>query len=422
MNTALPLRPTPRFDPAPFEALTVADLTARRSDKWTRFPGHIGAGIAEMDFGTAPAVEDAVTEAVRSGLLGYLPRWLSADLARATAEWHLRRYGWPVDPAHIRAMPDVLEILTVVLSQFHDQAAPVAVLTPAYMPFLTIPRVMGLTTVEVPMREDHTGWSIDEAALDRALAAGARTLILCNPHNPLGKVYTAAELARVAALVDRHGARVFSDEIHAPITFTPSRHVPYASVPGAAGHSITAVSATKAFNMPGLKCAQVIIPDPATRDRWAEVAHWNEHKTSTLGALATVAAYDRGEDWLTDVLAYLRRNLTLLDELLRHHAPGVRMRVPAATYIAWLDCRPLLAGTGPIALDRHFGAFGVDLVTGAECGAAGAGFVRFNCAMPRPILEQSAERLAEAVAALHQPQHEQGRPFHPLDAAGGDPP
>jgi cystathionine beta-lyase len=204
-------------------------------------------------------------------------------------------------------------------------------------------------------------------------------------------------MTAVAEVVERHGGRVFSDEIHAPLAFPGSRHVPYASLGDVpAGHAVTATSASKAWNLPGLKCAQLVLSNEADAAVWARVGLHAEHGASTLGVVANTAAYTAGAGWLDDVLAYLDGNRRLLDELVATHLPGVRYTPPEGTYLAWLDCREIdLAEPGAFFLERA----GVALTDGVLCGAAGRGFVRLNVATPRPVLEQAVEQMGAALAA-----------------------
>jgi cystathionine beta-lyase len=220
-------------------------------------------------------------------------------------------------------------------------------------------------------------------------------------------VYSRDELVAVASVVDRHGGRVFADEIHAPLVYGDgaygggvyggSRHVPYASVSAAAAsHSVTGTSASKGWNLPGLKCAQLIVTNDADAATWAEHAFLYEHGASTPGAWANIAAYTDGADWLADVVGYLDGSRQLLAELLAEHLPSVGYQAPEGTYLAWLDCRALDLSPDPMSffLDRA-GVLGTD---GAECGDAGRGYLRLNFATPRPILAEMIRRMGKAIS------------------------
>jgi cystathionine beta-lyase len=271
----------------------------------------------------------------------------------------------------------------------------VIVPTPAYMPFLQIPQRHGRRIIEVPSPMVDGRYELDLDGIAAAFGAGADVLILCNPWNPVGRVLTRDELVAVSEVVDRFGGRVFADEIHAPVVFPGYRHVPYASVNEvAANHTVTAVSASKAFNLPGLKCAQLILSNDADAERYAEVAGLVAHGASGLGVAANTAAYAQGGPWLDDVLGYLDESRARVGELLEARLPQVGYRAPEGSYIAWLDVRALDAGEKPADTIRERAA--VALTDGAACGEAGHGFVRVILATPRPVLEEIEDRLARA--------------------------
>jgi cysteine-S-conjugate beta-lyase len=382
---------------AGFDDLTVTELRRRGGLKWSLFPEAIGSFVAEMDFGTAPAVTEALHAAVDTPVFGYLPPALLQGMSEAYATWSADRYGWTVPPERVRPVADVLAGLAAAIEHFSRPGSPVVLPTPAYMPFLTLPPALGREVLQVPMARDGDRYVYDLDALDAAFRAGGHLLVLCNPHNPIGRVLEPAEMTAVAEVVERHGGRVFSDEIHAPLVYEGHRHVPYASlgeVP--AGHAVSATSASKAWNLPGLKCAQLVLSNDADADLWARVGSHAEHGASTLGVVANTAAYTGGAGWLDDVLAYLDDNRRLLADLVAEHLPGVRYTPPEGTYLAWLDCRELdLPEPGAFFLQRA----GVALTDGLLCGVAGTGFARLNVATPRPVLEQTVERMGAALAA-----------------------
>ena len=381
-----------------FDALTADRLRANGSLKWTAFPGTLGAWVAEMDFQVAPPIAAALHDAVDRGLLGYLPPALVTGMSEAYARFAADRYSWTVDPARVRPVSDVLTALDQVIRHFSRPGSPVIVPTPSYMPFHTLPGELGRKVIQVPMLRDADGrYTYDLDALDAAFGAGGHLMILCNPHNPIGRVLEPAEMLAVAEVVDRHGGRVFADEIHAPLVHPGRRHVPYASLnETTAGHTVTATSASKAWNLPGLKCAQLVLSNEADARLWHQVGERVEEGPSTLGILANQVAYDDGRDWLDDVVAYVRGNVARLGELL--DGTGIGYRAPEGTYLAWLDCRGLDLPGAPASAAAWFQEHaGVVLVDGAECGDAGRGFVRFNAGMPRPLVEEAARRMLAAL-------------------------
>src|SRR4051794_1152379 len=355
--------------------------------------GLIGAFVAEMDYPVADAVADAVRRAADGSRLGYLPDGWVADMADACSAFWGERFGWAPDPAWVRPVPDVLTAFTATVRHFTRPGSPVVLPTPAYMPFLTVPGMIDRELVQVPMDRSGGAFVLDVDAVDRAFAAGAGLLVLTNPHNPTGRVFDDAELAAVTEVVERHGARVFADEIHAPLTFGGARHRPYAATSdAAAGHTVTATSASKAWNTPGLKCGQVILSNAADAARWTATGYLAEHGTATPGVLATTAAYREGRDWLDDVLAYLEGNRALLAGA---DLPGFDVTVPDGTYLAWLDARSLALDEPPATfLQREAG---VVLTDGAACGVAGRGGMRLNLAMARPVLAEALDRIRAAL-------------------------
>ncbi|NLE97224.1 MAG: aminotransferase class I/II-fold pyridoxal phosphate-dependent enzyme, partial [Propionibacterium sp.] len=352
-----------------------------------------GAFVAEMDFGLAEPIKRALHRSIDLGQSGYLAPGWNAELQRATSEFVARRYGWEVEPANVLAAPDVLT--GMVLTMKHHMAAEgrVVVPTPAYMPFMMLPQAHGHELVQVPMQRTSTSWELDFHAIDEVLREGD-LFVLCNPHNPIGKVYTRDEMLTLSEIVERRGARVFNDEIHAPLVFPGSQHVPYPMVSEAAArHSLTSMSASKAWNLPGYKCAQLILNDEDLAG--ADAFMFELHGTATPGVFANIAAYEESEDWLAETIEYLAENQRLLHELLAEELPEVRCIPNEGTYLAWLDCTEL-------GLDVAPGEFflehaGVATTDGGACGDAGTGSVRLNFATPRPLLKRMVRQMGEAV-------------------------
>lgn len=390
------MAPPERSERSAFDALTVDGLRAGRGLKWTRYGSALGAFVAEMDFGTAPAVLSSLRATVDRVQLGYATPEAAADMARACAGWQARRYGWKVPPERITPLADVVAGLQAAIERFTPPGSPVVLPTPAYMPFLAVPGALGRDLVQVPMVPRGGRLTYDLDGIAAAFDRGARLLVHVNPHNPTGRVFDVDEQLALADVVAAAGARVFSDEIHAPLVHPGAVHRPYASLsPETARHTVTATSTSKAWNVPGLKAAQLILSNAEDAEHWARVGFLYGHGASTPGILAATAAYDDGADWLDDVLAYLDGNRRLLADLLAERLPQVRCTPPEGTYLAWLDCRELgIEGSAAaFFLDRA----GVALVDGPECGAPGEGHVRLNFATPRPVLTTIVERMAAAV-------------------------
>ncbi|MGO1802396.1 MAG: MalY/PatB family protein [Microbacteriaceae bacterium] len=381
----------------PFDEITETDLRAAGSVKWTMFPDTIGAFVAEMDFGLAPAITEAISGSLEAGLTGYLPQHLATALQEETARRYTEHHGWHLTGDQVRLVPDVIAAFEFAIETFTAPGAAIIVPTPAYMPFLSVPPRLGRRVIEVPSIQSGGRWAMDLDAVAAAFADGAELLVLCNPHNPLGTVATRDELVRIAETVTDAGGRVFSDEIHAPLVYAPATHIPYASVsPAAAAHTVTAASASKAWNLAGLKCAQIIFSNAESLERWEADDGWIGHGTSTTGAVANLAAYTSGGAWLDEVTAYLDENRRLLAELVAE-IPGVHVSMPEGTYIALLDFRETgLTGDLGEWFREHAG---VAMTDGAACGEAAIGFTRFVFATPRPVLREAVERIGRALAA-----------------------
>lgn len=384
---------------AHYDDLTIEDLTGVLGVKWNTFPDCIGAFVAEMDFRTAPSVIETLQAVVQAGFFGYLPTQKAEELSAAVARWYAETTGWQVPAERIFTLPDVIKGLEVTLTHFAPKGGKVIVPTPAYMPFLFVPEVHGREIVQVPMREQDGAYTYDLDAIDRAFAEGGEVLIVCNPHNPVGRVLTREEMLGISEVVERHGGRVFSDEIHAPIIYEGHRHIPYASISeAAASHTVTAIAASKAWNLAGLKCAQIVFSNDADVQTWQDGASWAGHGASSLGVVASIAAWTTGHEWLAGILDYLDGNRTLMADLVGELLPGVRYTPPEGTYLAWLDFRdtPLDGDLGEFFRERAK----VAVVNGGACGTVGERFVRFNLAMPRPLLERSVRQMAEAIQSV----------------------
>jgi cystathionine beta-lyase len=381
--------------PTPIRAdfdLDDEQLRRTRSVKWTfAGPDVLPAWVAEIDVAVCPPVAAALHRAIDDGVLGYPAINQHTGLPEATAGFLADRFGWPVDPAWVLATGDVMAGVMITLTALCERA-PVVVPVPSYPPFLAAVTWCGLELVTVPMLEptaDHE-WTFDLDRIEAALAAGARTILLANPHNPTGRAFTRAELVRLRDVALRHGARVISDEIHAPLVLPGAVHTPYATLEGTEGHVTTLVAASKAWNLPGVKCAQLIPGSAADAATLAAIPPVANHGTSPLGVIATVVAYTEGLTWLDSLVAELADRRAQLTELIGSHLPQVILRPSEATYLAWLDARGTgLADPATEALTRSK----VMVNRGSTFGPGFDGFVRVNYGT-------SAERLERVVKAL----------------------
>jgi cystathionine beta-lyase len=376
----------------------VVDLTdaeARRSLvlKWGTVPDDvIPAWVAEMDYALDPVVRDALLRAARDGVTGYPVYGHTPELAEAYAGFAARHYGSVVDPAWVTPVVDVTAGVRLALEVLCE-GGPVVFLVPGYSPQLDIAGITGRTRMDLVVEADADRAEVDLDRLDALLAAGARTLLLTQPHNPWGRVFNRAELEGIRDVVLRHGARVVSDEIHAPLVLPGARHTSYLDLPGTHEHAVAVVAASKAFNTAGLRCAQLVVPDPVARRTLAEQPMSRNDSWSPLGVVAAVAAYTDGDPWLASLVDRLDELRTLLAQLLAEHLPLARMRPLEATYLVWLDAR----GYGhddPAAVALERGR--VKLGPGHEYAPGLTGHVRLNIATSPERLAEIVRRLAEA--------------------------
>jgi cysteine-S-conjugate beta-lyase len=322
----------------------IKDLTddeARRAIvlKWgTVDPDVLPAWVAEMDYALAPPIREALLDAVNTGVTGYPVFDPGGRLGEAYAGFAARHFGQRLDPAHVIGTVDVTAGVRVALDVLSDPG-PMVLPLPAYHPQLDVAQITGRERWDLPVDPDAETAMFDLDHLDRLLADGARTLLLTQPHNPCGHVYTREELEGIRDVVVRHGARVISDEIHAPLVLPGAQHVPYLSLDGTADHAVAVVASSKAFNTAGLRCAQIVTTDEDTRKRLVEVPMARNDSWSSLGAVAAIAAYEDGDAWLASLIERLDQLRSLLDRLLAEHLPDTRMRRLEATYLPWLDLR-----------------------------------------------------------------------------------
>lgn len=385
----------PAADPDPFDAVPLEELRLRTSAKWrTHPPDVLPLFVAEMDARVAAPVVEAVGDAMRRGDTGYPAGTAYAEAFDAFAR---ERWGWDGIAVERAAMvPDVMRGILEVLEIVSSPADAVVVNAPVYPPFYAQVRHTGRHVEEALLDAAHR---IDlatlEVAYERAAARGPRPVhLLCSPHNPTGTVHTAEELAAVAALSARHGVRVVVDEIHAPLVGAGARFVPYLAVPGTST-AITLLSASKAWNLAGLKAALAVAGEDAAGDLrrippWVRVGG-----PSHVGVIAHVAAIRVGGPWLDDVNLAIDERRAFLAALLAERLPAARYRPGEGTYLAWLDLRELGLGDDPAAvlLERAR----VALNAGPTFGSGGAGHVRLNLAASRSTIDEAVRRMAAAL-------------------------
>ncbi len=368
------------------------------SQKWQKYAGHdvLPMWVADMDFKSPPAILEALHRRVDHGLFGYARPVKSTTDSIVTAME--LRYGWKIDPAWVVWLPGLVVGLNVTSQAFADPGDEVLSLTPVYPPFMTAPKNSSRVSVTVPFVLSDGGWQIDWAALERAITPRTKLFFLCNPHNPLARVWRREELVKLGEFCVRHDLVLCSDEIHCDLILDPSLpHVPTAVLsPEIAARTITLMAPSKTYNVPGLGTSFAIIPDATRRSRFVLATAGIVAEVNNLGYVACEAAYRDCEPWRQALLAYLRGNRDLLLEFVARDLPGVRVEAPIeATYLAWLNVSAL-GLADPIA---HFEQHGVGLSEGAYFGAKKGTHVRLNFGCTRATLTEALRRMKAAISA-----------------------
>jgi cystathionine beta-lyase len=370
-----------------FDDLDVDQLSARAGAKWAQATaeGLIPSWVADMDFPVAPEVRRALCERIESSDLGY-PDWfrgtpLRAEFSRRMAS----RYGWEPDPDAVREQTDLIQALQIVLHLATTRGDSVAIQTPNYPPFLSTLRRMGLQQIDFPFVDTGSGWALDFDTFERSVARyRPRVLILVNPHNPTGRVHTRDELERIADIAERFDILVVSDEIHAELIYEPHRHIPFASLgPEVAARTVTITSASKAFNLAGLRCAVVHYGPTGLLSRRDGEPFDLYGTVSVPGVVATLAAWQHGDAWQTDLIRVLDRNRRRVHDRLGAEVPAARHHLPEATYLSWVDAGAL-GVEDPVARVGERG--GILVEGGQRFGRDYRSHVRINFATSEALL------------------------------------
>lgn len=366
------------------------------SQKWQKYAGRdvLPLWVADMDFKSPPAVIEALHRRVEHGIFGYArPVAATVDAVVAALE---RRYAWKIDPAWIVWLPGLVVGLNVTAQAFAEPGDEVLTLAPVYPPFMSAPKNSARTSITVPWTLDRGAWTIDWPALERAVTPRTKLFYLCNPHNPLARVWRRAELEQLGDFCLRHNLILCSDEIHCDLILDPALpHIPSALIsPELAARTITLMAPSKTYNVPGLGTSLAIIPDAMRRARFVRATAGIVAEVTCLGFTACEAAYRDGEPWRQALLAYLRGNRDYLLDFLTRELPGVRVEAPIeATYLAWLDVTAL-GLENPTA---HFERAGVGLSDGAMFGAKRGEKVRVNFGCSRATLVEALRRMKAAL-------------------------
>jgi cystathionine beta-lyase len=382
MTTELPVAP-------------LAELRGRRSAKWRTHPADVlPLTVAEMDFALAPPIQRVLRDALEASDTGYASA--VPALGRAIAGFARRRWDWAIDPEAVTPITDVGVGAVELLRVLTRPGDAVVINPPVYPPFFDWAPESAARLLEVPLGYGPDGWRLDLAALERAFALHPAAYVLSNPHNPVGRVHTREELTALVRLARIYRVPIISDEIHAPLVLPGATFTPLLSVPGAAEVAVSLVSASKGWNLAGLKCAAVVTGSAAMADvvrRFPPDARW---RTGHFGALASIAAFTDGEPWLDDLLGTLDARRDQLGALLAEHLPMIRWQPPAATFLAWLDCTAIGPDDRPRQVFLERGR--VALEPGLRFGAPGAGHVRLNFGTGPAILREAVSRMATALA------------------------
>lgn len=388
----------------------LATLRARGTMKWTVHPEDVlPLWVAESDFETCPSVNAAIHAAADRQYYGYEKR--DGATQRALTGFLADRFGWEVPEQWVRLIPDVVKGVAVAIDELTPAGSDIIVPVPSYFPFFDLPRAINRRKVEVEMTQRATAsgtsstnaheWAFDLEALEEAFAStsnpnGVGAMIVCNPYNPLGRAWRPEELEELVELADRYNVRLISDEIHAPIVYSPARHTPLATISDKAAQiSITVTATSKGWNTTGLQCAQLILTNPEDRAIFKEVSALRTGSASTLGQVAAEAAYTHGREWLDNEVTYLEKNLDLLERRLPQALPGARFIRPEASYLLWVDVRDvpgLATQPGKKILERARVAFNEGTIFGTQ----GEGHIRINFATSPAILEEVIDRLEKA--------------------------
>jgi len=381
----------------PLQALPIDQLRERSSTKWRTYgPDVIPMFVAETDYPLAPAITERLARAVALGDTGYTPP--DPGIRDAFAAFARRRFRWEVDPARVRSTADVMMGVVEILRRVTKPGDRVVVTPPVYPPFYDCVPEAEAVIERVPLRDAGDRWELDLAGIEAALAGGARAVLLCNPHNPTGTVHSRESLAELARIVEAHDAVVVSDEIHAPLTHADATFTPFLAASDEAarvGYAVT--SASKAYNLAGLKCALMVTASDGTSRVVREMPAEVEWRTGLFGALAGVAAFSESDGWLDAELAALDDNRRLLAELLAEHVPGARFRIPDAGFLAWVDLSALGWGDNPAT--KILREAKVALHFGPHFGEQGKGHVRINFGCDPELLREAVARIGALAAS-----------------------
>lgn len=376
------------------------DRRPTASNKWRKFDKDVlPLWVADMDFASPEPVVRALRERAEHGVYGYV--YEEPEFFEVVADRIHKRYGWKVGPEAVVLLPGVIAGLNMGARVFAAPGDGLLEQVPVYPPILRCPSNMGLTRDEAPLARRADGrYEVDWDAFERAIHGRTRAFILCNPHNPTGRVYTREELARMAEICGRRGVAVIADEIHCDLLYAGQRHVPIASLDAeVAARTITLMSPSKTFNLAGLKCAIAVVTDAALREKFLATKVDLVANPNVFGFAAAHAAYRDGGPWLDALMVYLEANRDYTVTYVREHFPGVVIYPPEGLYLAWLDFRGAgIPGHDPYTFFLEQAR--VALNDGVTFGPGGQGFARLNFGCPRAMLTEGLDRMRDAFRRL----------------------
>ncbi|MDR9856795.1 MalY/PatB family protein [Paenibacillus sp. VCA1] len=353
--------------------------------------------VADMDFESPPSVVSALKQRVEHGVFGYT--MVTAEYRESVASWMKERHGWEIDPEWLVFCPGVVPALSFAIQAFTEPGDKVVIQPPVYPPFHSVVQEQGRELALNPLVCENGRYAMDLEGLEKILEGGrVKMLILCSPHNPVGRVWTREELAALVQLCVRHDVMIVSDEIHADLVYAPHAHMPLAMVSGEAKkRTIICTSPSKTFNIAGLNTSNIIIPDPEIREKFRKALQlYHVGSISALGSTAAQAAYEGGREWLDEVLVYLQQNIDYVTDYIETHIPEIKVQKPEATYLLWLDFRSL--GMKPDELaDFLLTKAKLALNKGGSFGLGGEGFMRMNVACSKATVTEAMKRLDAAI-------------------------
>jgi cystathionine beta-lyase len=378
-------------------ALNLSELQTHRSEKWRSFPKDVlPLPVAEMDFQVADPIRQTLREMVDHSDLGYLGP--IPEMGAAFAGFAQRRWGWTVDPLQVRIAADVGVGVVEVLRVITKPGDTLMINSPVYPNFFTWCAETHLQLIDVPLSQSDepvngSHWILDWDGIEKAYASGIKAHLICNPHNPLGRVYTKDELSRLAELAKKHGVYILSDEIHAPLIYAEQTFTPFLKVSETAREvGITITAASKGWNIAGLKCAIIVTQNARVCETLNAIAPATHYRASLLGGFASVTAFEKGDSWLDSLMVQLDHNRKFVADLIAAKTPGVGYLIPHCSYLAWLNLSSFELGEDPSAVLIEKAK--VACVPGHRFGAQSAQWVRLNFATSPEILEEAFNRLA----------------------------